>query len=381
MKIAILSHCLPPELSGQGMVLFRLLQNADTDSYCLISTQDYSETEQNLSGKYYTLPRMRRHPVLGKFVRTQIIKNIVRKEKCEAVVVCSGNAEFLPLANEICNKLKIPFYVYIFDDYFYQHIAVSKYATSCAQECEETVMKNADGIIVTNEYMKDVLNLRYDVESTIIYNSCDLSEYSDNTAKPVNDEKIILYTGSIYDAQANALSNLVSAIKHLKRSDIKLHLYTSCSKKDLDSYGISVPVVIHPTVSPYEVAEIQHSADILFLPLAFDSIYPELIKTTCPGKFGEYLASGRPVLANVPAGSFISYYISKYNCGVCVDKSDPVLLAEAINELLVNEEKRETVTKNAWIRANEDFNIEKSREIFDNILNWHPQRGAINDKW
>ena len=379
MKIALISNCLPPELSGQGIIIFRLLQNADPDSYCLISLQRYKKDKQNLSGKYYRLPKLKIIPSVEKIIRTIKIKDILIKEKINAVVACTGNISVWPMAYKVCKKLKIPFYVYIFDDYYYQN--TSKSNKLYVKKTEKKILENANGIIVTNEFMKNELLQRYGINSTIIHNSCEIIEYiKNNEVKSITD-KIILYTGSIYEAQANALSNLVSAIKQLNRNDVKLHLYTSCSKSKLDSVGITGPVVIHDNIHPDDMSNVQQNADILFLPLSFDSIYPELIKTTLPGKFGEYLTSKRPILANVPADSFIKYYISKYNCGVCVDKPDAGLLADAINDLLSDNKKCDTITGNAWKRANEDFNIEKSREIFDDLLNWHPERGIVNDKW
>ena len=76
---------------------------------------------------------------------------------------------------------------------------------------------------------------------------------------------------------------------------------------------------------------IQRNADILFLPLAFNSPYPEIIKTSSPGEIGEYLAGKKPILVHAPSDSFISWYFRKYNCGCVVDDDDSEKLAAAIN--------------------------------------------------
>jgi hypothetical protein len=49
-------------------------------------------------------------------------------------------------------------------------------------------------------------------------------------------------------------------------------------------------VVRHPHIPQSRVAAILRQADVLFLPLAFRSPIQEVIRTSAPGKMGEYLA-------------------------------------------------------------------------------------------
>jgi len=74
---------------------------------------------------------------------------------------------------------------------------------------------------------------------------------------------------------------------------------------------------------------------------------------------GEYLASGRPILVHAPAESFIAEYCNKYNCGYVVDEKDPQLLVNTICEIILNPNKREIVSKNAIMRAQEDFSYDR----------------------
>ena len=66
---------------------------------------------------------------------------------------------------------------------------------------------------------------------------------------------------------------------------------------------------------------------------------------------GEYLASGIPILANVPADSFVSWYFSKYDCGLVVDVNDVEMLRKAVLKLLDNKELRHRLGRNAQERA------------------------------
>src|SRR3972149_4623186 len=72
-KFAIISHILPPSPSGQGMVLFRLLNGLSTDMYCLVSRENYEAFPKNSAGseklpvRYYSLKPIFQFPALNLF--------------------------------------------------------------------------------------------------------------------------------------------------------------------------------------------------------------------------------------------------------------------------------------------------------------------------
>jgi hypothetical protein len=207
MKFALVSHHLPPAWSGQAMVLFRLLRDLDAGDYCLVSQLDYTgETSlgnytRKVSGSYYRLPyelpadgllpeenrpdtagRLRRNrrlrwPLLLRYIagRARHIFEIVRREKCQAVVGCTDHFYDLPAAFLASRFAGVPFYAYIFDDYYNKWI--DPRVNRAARRIEPRVLKRARGIIAPNEFLRDELRSRYGVEATLIHNPCDLSGY------------------------------------------------------------------------------------------------------------------------------------------------------------------------------------------------------------
>ncbi len=112
----------------------------------------------------------------------------------------------------------------------------------------------------------------------------------------------------------------------------------------------------------------QRKADILFLPLGFDTPIPEVIRTASPGKMGEYLASGRPILVHAPADSFVSCYFREHGCGVVVDQSDPGMLSQAIHHILEDTRLRREMGERARARAENDFSLATARTEFLKLL-------------
>jgi len=303
--------------------------------------------------------------------RASRIADIVRREKCEAIVACTGEVTLLPAAYRASQSLRVPFYAYIFDDYSYREWE-DPAAAFWARRFEPRLMKNAAKVIVPNEMLGDDLRKRYGIEPVVIHNSFDISPYEVNgRPRPDNEEVKIVYTGEIYEAHFDAFRNMIEALKAMNRPDVKLHIYTNRSAEDLDKLGISGPVVHHPGRPVTEVPNIQMNADMLFLPLAFDSPYPHLVRTSSTTKLGEYLAARRPVLVHAPKDSFVSWYFRTHQCGVVVDQNDPSRLAEGIQSILRDDALRQRLTTTGWERARQDFSIEKSRADFARLVGWN----------
>ncbi|HOC78369.1 MAG TPA: glycosyltransferase family 4 protein [Methanofastidiosum sp.] len=396
MKVTLISHVLPPSLSGQAMIIYKLLKDLNASNYFLISIENYTknrkirEYSNKLSGKYYFLsgifPRiviinkginkLKRVLNISPFLHlrtylrmNQIIK-ILKKENPDAVIACTGDLIDLPSAYNASKKLNIPFYTYVFDYYSYQWTIPKERAFARANE--EIILKGSTGVIVPNEFMYEELKRVYGIKSTIVYNCNDsITTYTNNNPWPIIKDKIsVVYTGAIYNAHYGAFRNLVKAINSFKNENINLHVYTNQTKEWLIKQEISKKVVYHNNVPLSESLEIQKKADILFLPLAFNTKFPEVINTSMPGKMGEYLASGRPILVHAPKDSFVSWYFKKNNCGVVVDKEDLSELKKAIKKIVNDNNFREIIVQNALLCSKNDFDIEKAKQNFFDAINF-----------
>lgn len=407
MKFAFVSHVLPPSWSGQAVMIHRVLGGLDPASYCLITNGDagpgggaeISATDK-LPAPHYRLPsdevlrrghrfglarwRARLNLLPRILWRARRIAGVARREGCGAVVACTGDLWNLPAGYLASRMLKVPFYPYLFDDYANQW--VEKFERRVARALEPRIIRGAAGVIAPNEFMAAEVRRRYGVEATVIHNPCDLSQYESGagaTDSAADDGDAggpedagggdgggrIVYTGAVSIAShANAFVNLLTAIRMLGRPEVKLHLYSAQPASALAEHGISGPLVHHAHHPAADMPGVQRQADVLFLPLAFDSPYPVLIDTSCPSKMGEYLASGRPVLAHAPASSFVAWYFKTYECGLVVDERDPARLAEAVARLLADGDLRRQLGRRARARAAADFSIPVARATFAKLM-------------
>jgi len=391
-KIAFISHVLPPSWSGQAVVIARLFESVNPERYCLISRQNYDAAEatnnlpSRLPGRYYHLSpefqlgRWNRYGVfrlvawLKVLHRASQIAHILKKERPHAIAACSGDL-YDPLAAYLASRwLGIRYYLYVFDDYVYQW--PTPMYRSFAKTGESIVMKGTTKVILPNEFLCDEYRRRYGIEPVVIHNPCDESSISfeREIPWPANKGEIkIVYTGAIYHAHYDAFRNLLLALQKIGHPLIRLHVYTAQNYEWLKEHQICGPVVYHDHLSSSQVAQIQREADILFLPLAFHSPIPEVIKTSAPGKMGEYMATGRPILVHAPSDSFLSWYFKKHRCGLVEDREDPAALGTAIHRILDDPGLRQLLRKNSLMRARIDFSQKTAQAEFLKLVQTKPE--------
>ena len=390
MKFALVSNVLPPSESAHAAIIYRLLRDLDPETYCLLSSADYThESGPNytgrLPGKYYHLPphfaftrghrfglqslREKLNLAIGVVCRSRTISRILKDEKCDAVIVCTGGREILDfpaayLASRLSGKR---FYAYLLDQY--SHMVSYVLGNSFLRQFESRILKGATAVIVPNEFLRDEIRQRFNVDAVVIHNMCDLNVYEHPPKDKTNDETQIVYTGGVGPLHYDAFRNLLAAIELLERDGVKLHLYTPQPRESIETEGIAgTHVVFHEHQPVSTMPDIQQSADILFLALAINSLHPDIVRTAMPGKMGEYLASGRPILVHAPSDSFIAWYCRNYECGLVVDQNDPAQLARAIDSLLNDATLRERLATRARERAKADFDRVKEQARFVELL-------------
>lgn len=388
-KTGIVSHILPPSPSGQAMVLHRLLEGIPPDRYCLMSRVAYERDGQSRSGRlpartHHLAPAFRIHvterlrlsdmvvPVntmLEVVHRARQILRVVREEGCGLVLACSGDLCDLPAAYLASRWARVPCVAYLFDDYAYQWTGVYRVLS---RRLEPMVLRRATGVLVPNEHLQREYGRRYGIPSKVIRNPCPLPDLAalDRDDRVFDPEEIpIVYAGAVYHAHFDAFRNLVSAIGRLGRPRVRLHLYTSQPEAEIARIGVEGPAVsVHFHIPPDEVPRVLRQASMLFLPLGFDTPIPEVIRTSAPGKTGEYLSVGRPILVHAPEDSFVSWYFRENRCGLVVDRSDPDLLSSSIDRLLSDENLRAGLGARARYAAEKDFRVEAVRDRFEEAL-------------
>lgn len=395
-RLAVLSHILPPFPSGQATVLARLLQDWDPSSVCLLqSTQEgrgfralsfplplpvpdaESPAKESSPGRWppsltritHALTRRIPFAVPATWWRARKLAEYLRATGYTRLLVCTGGFADIPVGFLAGRWARVPVVAHYFDWYGMQW--PTRPRRMAALWIESRIIRGLDAVIVPNEALRDTLVARYGVQPVVIHNPCHehaLTQPTDPKWPSDDGEISVVYTGAVYHAHFDAFRNLALALAGSAPAGMRLHVYTSQPPSVLQDQGIEGRIVSHAHLPTDSIAEVQRHADVLFLPLAFESPIEEILRTSAPGKMGDYLATGRPILVHAPPDSFLSRYFKEHECGVVVDTNSPSAVAGALERIATDEALRKAVGEKARERARIDFDPVLARAAFRRLM-------------
>jgi len=354
LKVLIISYSFPPCSYGASTIMYNLCKYLPKESFHVITASSELATVQGDYDPEYTLmcPTIRL-PVRKYsaksglvFVLLAVLRGVtlfIRKEfKCILAVYPS---EYDLYAAYMLRKItRKPLIIYMHD--LFSEVKQSAKLYRILRFVERKIFSSASAILVTNEKFKQHY-LKKGILNVIVLHSCvdlnrDERRMITSNVPPRRPGKLrIVFTGGIYAANEDAILCFLKAVEKLK--DVEVVFATTCQKEYLKNVNIGFV--------PKKVCyELQKSADILLLPLAFKSPYPEEIRCAFPTKALEYLAANKPILAIVPKGTFCQEFIEKNQIGIVVTEPSEQKIAEAI-EKLRNSTKLMTFHQNSMKKA------------------------------
>ena len=202
---------------------------------------------------------------------------------------------------------------------------------------EKRCAKQYDFIITTEENVRDRFRKVLPVEKVnVIYNYTYLHEYRKDMPKKYN----LIYCGGI--TKFRGAIEIIEAVRILKQDfkDLKMIFLGPIFLKELKEkmiglikkYDLTDNIIIKNSVSYHEVIWYYNQSKIglgIFLPIKTHKIILQI-------KIFEYMAMGLPIVGS--NFGHINDYILKDKVGITVNPTNPEKIAEAVKELLQNEE-------------------------------------------
>jgi len=310
--------------------------------------------------------------------RARNLARLLCSERINGLIVFTGDLEDMAAAWWAARRNGCALIPVMDDDYVYQWSdPVRRW---CAKVVEPKALRSAAGIFTISEFSQDEYKRRYGTDSVVLYSPtpCPVGLAPERvSARKPPEAARILFSGSVYHVNFDAISMLLTGLSLLPESTVRLHIHTPQDPAILERRGIAGPVDVLPSLGPADVTAAQRDADILFLPLGFESGVPEVLRTSCPTKLSDYLVSGRPILAYAPPDTFLSWFVKKTCCGVLVDRQDATAIADAVRRLTTDMELRVKVVSNAFAAAADRWDAAKVRNLMvDSMRRWVPTPGS-----
>jgi len=384
-KFVLYSSVLPPLLSGQSVIINRLLKTIPKQNFILMTTKRHKENLiNNKSGtkRYYYLSDaylfllikyLNSSKILTRLLNvfigfnTYLMKLTLKKEKIELVICCTS--DFLnPISlYKAAKSLNIPFIFYVFDEYIYQWMQPYR---DYAKLFESKYISYADAFIFTNEYAAASYKTRInDLNYKIVRNLLPPDYNYPNKINNMTMQKKILFAGSVYNINREVILKIAKAIDDLN-IDLQLDIFSSnISHWNTNHLNGFKHTKLRDPLNYDRMLAVYNEYDLLLLPFTDSIDYKEIVMSSAPGKFAEYLATGKIIIAFVPEDSFTGWYLSHYECGIVLDQGNIGNSLTLLLDILKNQKTISKIKTNAIKRAKLDFEYEVNFKNFINILN------------
>lgn len=226
---------------------------------------------------------------------------------------------------------------------------------------ERFLISRADEVIATGTYRAEYLAKKYGIAAPIVLLNCPpmLAAEAHNRALReklgLEDDTVpvILYQGGF--VRGRGLDKLVLAAAHLDRGVLVLMGWGELEaelRRLVEEMGLERCVYFTEPVAPDEVVYYCMSASVgvvIALRTSLNNYY------ATPNKLYEYINAGLPVVSmDFPA---VKEVVEGYGLGCTFDPEEPESIAEAINRVLADEQRYDTMRKNA-LEAAKIFNWE-----------------------
>lgn len=183
---------------------------------------------------------------------------------------------------------------------------------------EKKILNSADNILVVTNHMKKVMGEYLNANINVIRNGLFL-ENPENENKGIVSSGLI-YTGGLY-AGLRDINPLFKALNIL-RSDKKIEFYGS-EKNVVQAYKEKYPnlnILNFEKKPRHQILEIQKSAEYLIIALGTNAFE----KGVLTGKFYEYVAARKPIIALCDEDGELAFLINKYKLGIATRDSEKI---------------------------------------------------------
>jgi hypothetical protein len=171
------------------------------------------------------------------------------------------------------------------------------------------------------------------------------------------------FAGLIHQSYRATLDSFIQALNTFRSAHPEVNVSFTFRGGLFDGRHASLPVRILPWASEGEIASDLDDADVLYLPLPFDSRYEGFYRFSLSTKMVTYLGSGLPILYHGPADSAAGRMLGQHQAAILVNTLDPQAIMRALRRAQCETSE---IVSNALRLARAQFMLEDQADKF-----WH----------
>jgi glycosyltransferase involved in cell wall biosynthesis len=351
-RLLVVSSWAPPTIGGTPTVVRNLLAalrrtssqvevdvlrqrvrpEESTPPSCPTTTLARPRFLENVRGGHYALAPAVFAIVLARLLRRRDLR----------VVITLPEESFALAAAAACRLARRPYALYMHNTYAEQ--MTHPLDKLLARVAERWLLTGARPLISLSEPLRELYAAKYGVDSVVVPHIVDVEEYAGatNGALPLGltPRSYAVFTGDVYGMNLDALRRLGHVLAERFRGRLSFVVSGQKAEAELRELGVTPDVVVTGADRATVVA-LQRNAAILLAPLAFDSPFPEDVRTAFPTKVFEYLAADAPMLVHAPAGSALADAAEAHGWALVVTSRSEEELGRAMERLLTDTQLRE----------------------------------------
>jgi glycosyltransferase involved in cell wall biosynthesis len=312
---------------------------------------------------------------LYKIKITSEFKNWLAEFNPDLIYSQLGSLSLIRHVSDVADILKKPVALHFMDDWIsiLNRPGLLYWYWKRTTDTELKILIERSSVLMSiGEAMSEEYYHRYKREFIPFHNPIEIDEWIQyrKTEQSVNDKFTILYAGRIGLGMKNSVIDVANVVQELsdENNDIVFEIQTSDldELKGLISFNEHI-IWIKPT-SYSELPKRFSRADLLLLPVDFDSKSKKFLRFSFQTKISEYMISGTPVLVYGPEGISTTKFAIKGKWAFVVTERDKIALKTAILELKSNAGLRKSLGERGKFLALNNENASLVREQFREIL-------------
>lgn len=301
-------------------------------------------------------------------------------ERFDAVISTGPPHSMHLIAREIHKVFNIPWIADFRDPwtriFYFKHLGLSAKSLRKHKELERSVIAEADRVTVVSSQMKTEFSQgefeTFKDKVEIIPNGYDPEDFDSVEKAPDAEGKFVVAHTGLMPESANpdkfwkVLGDMVMSDRELKEKLLVVTMGQTDGivKKDIAENGLSDNFKDLGYVPHAQSVAWQKRADILLLPLRKE----EESKAILTGKFFEYLAAGKPILAFGPTDGDLADILKKTSAGTICEFADEDSVRKAFTNLWAGRGKITETTPEAE-EERQKFSRKKQAGDFAEMLN------------
>lgn len=301
--------------------------------------------------------------------------NWVRQFNPDVILLFFSDSSFLlNIASALSKELSVPLVVFNTEGYYFfksnymrtktvwDWILFPIYQWQYKKQVKKTMKR-----VRFSMYLNQLLRTDYDNEfggpSEVLYTSSSL-EFEEHTFSIQNPT--FSYIGNLTFDRPKALIEVADVLQSLNKEYI-LDIYGKTLDQETERLLINHPGISYKGFISYdEVKNVIHKSDVLFHAETQDKRWEESLKYGFSTKMADSISSGSCFVLYASPEIACSQYIKETGAGWFADSKEGLKIA--LEEILYNEEQRQTVLKTARQIASNNHSVNNNCQKFRSII-------------